>query len=244
MERPDWQDTATLFKKAITAGAQRTGASSCIWKVHGDCLEPFVKVHKGTPRAKSGERYWVWTPERRSTLYVEMWLRCNHCRTCLMNRARLWSRRIRYETENAPRSWFGTLTLNPQQHVQCELLAQSNNRAYFQLTPRQQLKERLAVSGSEVTRYLKRVRKQATGKLRFVCVTELHKSGYPHYHLLIHEQVRGCVLHKMLANQWSWGFEKWRVLDPQTAPAWYLCKYLTKENIDRVRASIRYGGGA
>lgn len=229
------------MRKALRHGAKRVSASTVHWHCEADCENPWYRSIEATPSARPHpetgddntgtiDKMYEWTPGRRHFLRVELWTRCNRCQKCLAARARLWAARIRYETENAPRTWFGTLTLNPASHLRCEVLAQRSGS-----TP-------LAVSGKEVTRYLKRLRKHATGKLRFVCVTERHKSGKHHYHLLIHEQTRGCLTHRVLAEQWTWGFEKFRVVDPQIQPAWYLCKYLTKEYVDRVRASVRYGG--
>lgn len=192
------------------------------------------------------DRYWEWVPGRRHSLYLEHWLRCNRCSECLKHRARLWAARIHYEVENAPRTWFGTLTLNPSRLFQTELEARRAVAGYDQLPLWDKRKERLRVSGSEVTRYMKRLRKEATAKIRFVCVTETTSSGerefHPHYHLLVHEQTRGALLHSVLAKHWTWGFEKWRLIEPQTRPEWYLCKYLLKERGDRVRASVLYGG--
>lgn len=228
--RHTWEHVAGLFRKALAGGGERLSASAVRWKVHGDCEDPFVKEWVGTPAPLDGGKYWTWTPERRSTLRVEMWLRCNRCENCRKATARLWSHRISYEVANAPRSWFGTLTLNPASHFKCEVAARKDG-----VTP-------LHVSGLEVTRYLKRLRHHAKAPIRFVCVTELHKSGLPHYHLLIHEQQRGALSHAVLAEHWTWGFERWRVVDPQSQPAWYLCKYLVKQKVDRVRASLLYGG--
>lgn len=125
------------------------------------------------------------------------------------------------------------------------MLARKDNRDYDDLSDQQKLKARLKHSGSEVTRYLKRLRHHAKAPLRFVCVTELHKEkliGLPHYHLLIHEQTRNAITHAVLAEHWKWGFERWRLLEPSSRAEWYLCKYLAKSNDDRVRASLRYGG--
>lgn len=245
MERQHHDQVAALMRKALAAGAERLSASTVRWQCHADCENPFIKTVVGSPSDK-GVRYYEWTPGRRSTLYVEIWLRCNNCPNCARARSRLWRGRINYELMNAPRSWFGTLTLTPERHHFCEVAARheiGGIEPWFQLGQDEQQKAVLRYSLAEVTRYVKRIRKQASGKLRFVCVTEYHKSGLPHFHMLVHEQTRGCVTHKILSSAWIWGFEKWRVAPTEDRRvAGYLCKYLTKSNVARVRASLRYGG--
>lgn len=245
-----WDAAFALYAKAILNGATRVNAARAEWHIAGNCEEPYITEYVGRPSAKrllaDGQdsqfeddsaytpKHYVWMPGRRHIIRVFIATRCNKCERCARSRRRLWMSRIKYETDNAPRTWFGTLTLNPMWLLRCEVQGRKDG-----VSP-------LAVSGQEVTRYLKRLRKHATGKLRFVCVTEEESSGerefHPHYHMLVHEQTRGAIKHAVLAEQWSWGFERWRVVDPQTQPAWYLCKYLTKSSTDRIRASILYGG--
>lgn len=245
MERRSHDQVAALMRKALAAGATRLSASSVRWLCHADCENPWVQTHVGRP-ADEGSKFYAWDPSRKFTLHVEIWLRCNRCPNCNRYRSRLWRWRINYELMNAPRSWFGTLTMAPERHAYCEALArvkEGGPTAFYALEPWRQRKAVLNVSAEEVTRYMKRLRKKATDRLRFVCVTEYHKSGLPHYHILVHEQVRGCVTHRALSKTWTWGFEKWRVAPNEPRIAGYLCKYLTKSNVARVRASVRYGRG-
>ena len=60
----------------------------------------------------------------------------------------------------------------------------------------------------------------------------------PHYHLLIHE-VEGTLTKAVLQAAWSYGFSQAKLADPKTAI--YVCKYLTKGEGARVRASLGYG---
>lgn len=236
-----------MFSRALKGGAVRRSMSSVDWNLQADCEHPFTTEYWGRPSAdprpevgdvsdegRHNPKHWLWTPGRRFLLRIFVHTRCHQCGPCLKARARLWRHRIAYEMLNAPRTWFGSLTLNPVSLFRASVEAKKRDV------------DVLVVSGEEVTRYLKRVRKHATGKLRYVCVTETVSSGerefHPHYHLLIHEQTRGAVLHRVLADQWTWGFERWRLVEPREQPEWYLTKYLLKENRDRVRASVLYGG--
>lgn len=117
----------------------------------------------------------------------------------------------------------------------------------------------------EITRYLKRVRKES-GSFRYLIVCEAHKSGMPHYHGLIHEhgnRVRWDALHDqwtlgiseiVLVKDgdlykevyWEHGKRKWRwTAEPLAAGqiARYCAKYLSKSVLARVRASQAYGDG-
>lgn len=91
-------------------------------------------------------------------------------------------------------------------------------------------------------------------ELRSHCVT-----GHPHIHILMHEVDAGRpLLKKFLSGRWSdrksdwetppsWklGFTKFKLLDDvqdRKKGAMYLCKYLSKAMLARVRPSIDYGG--
>ena len=65
----------------------------------------------------------------------------------------------------------------------------------------------------------------------------------PHYHLLVHEIVgRPPLRHAMLKRQWLAGFVDAKLVTDERQ-ATYACKYLTKSQAARVRASLGYGGG-
>lgn len=193
-------------------------------------------------RVEAGARVPV-EQRTRHPLQLELQVRCRKCDKCRELRRIIWSQRAQAETQVAPRTWFGTLTLSPEAQVTM------GNRARVRLAAQgidfeaisfaDQFAERHREIGSEITKYLKRVRKQC-GSFRYLLVVEHHKSGLPHYHMLVHEVVEGAVTHAVLAQQWQIGFEKWRLV-AQTKQATYLCKYLAKTNAARVRASAEYG---
>lgn len=138
------------------------------------------------------------------------------------------------ETAIAPRTWFVTWTLRPDEHYRALLLGGSERRSddeEYDIRHRQISKW--------ITLAVKRLRKQTGATIRLLCVAEAHASGLPHYHLLIHE-VKGAVRERDLTACWPHGFSKSRlVADPRAAA--YVTKYLSKSMRARVRASIDYG---
>ena len=142
------------------------------------------------------------------------------------------------EVTQAKRTWFVTLTIRPGQLYMCELMANKRDVLLHQRTQDEQERARFAVIVEEIQRFLKRIRKNSNAKLRYICVQELHKSGNPHYHLLIHE-VEGTLTKAVLQKAWTYGFSQAKLAEPRTAI--YVCKYLTKGEGARVRASLGYG---
>jgi len=151
------------------------------------------------------------------------------------------------ECKLAERNWLGTLTLRPdrQQHaLDVARLAEARQGCDFDaLSVEEQFRKRHGVISKEITRWMKRVRKNSGAPLRFFLVVEAHKSGAPHYHVIIHESDPAKpVRHAVLVKAWTWGFSKFNLLHDKTAAA-YATKYLSKSSLARVRASERYGTG-
>lgn len=177
-------------------------------------------------------------------LTLLMSLRCRKCDPCRMRRQRMWSSRAKAETQASVRTWFGTLTLNPAAHM--TMLSRARVRLAQQGVDLdaepygEQFLQRHFECSIEITKYLKRIRKESGAKFRYLLVAEHHKSGLPHYHVLLHERDGIGVKHRTLATQWQIGFEKWRIVSDIREAA-YLCKYLSKATVARVRASGAYG---
>ena len=142
------------------------------------------------------------------------------------------------EISQAQRTWFVTLTIRPGQLFLCEALASKRDVGYQSRTQDEQEGARFAVIVEELQKFLKRIRKNSKAKLRYILVQELHKNGNPHYHMLIHE-VEGTLTKAVIQSAWSWGFSQVKLTDPRTAI--YVCKYLSKSQGARVRASLGYG---
>lgn len=195
----------------------------------------------------------------------------SHCTWCLKMRGRAWAIRAQSEIRLSERTWFGTLTLSPEAHYRALCRADGGGAfgvkvkggkpvelKFADLTPGDQFGARLKAIAPEITKWLKRVRKQSGAPLRYLLVVEAHKSGLPHFHVLVH-QCRGDmpVTWRDLHDSWSLGHSKFNLVkadefgkadDPSvwqqpSRTAWYVCKYLTKGCLARVRASTDYGIG-
>lgn len=198
--------------------------------------------------------------DRRYDRTIEMDCRCRSCGPCLLNRAREWAARSYVELSRASRAWFVTLTLNPGTRfrltAQCALRASQQGPCFHgdkgdrgndfdKFSPRKKSEWLSEELKPEVTRYIKRIRKESSALLRYICVTETHKDGTPHVHLLVYETPgNGSVSYRTLSRQWRrWGLG---ICEPELVAcerdsAWYVCSYISKGINGRVRASFSYG---
>jgi len=177
-------------------------------------------------------------------LPLEMSARCRKCEGCLEHRRRLWTARALEETNVARRTWFGTLTVRPEDRFRLKLKAEIRARKrgwepLAEMAPSDAFKKVVDEHNREITLFFKRLRKESGAPLRYLLVTEKHKSGDPHFHCLVHE-ASVPVRKELLERQWPLGFSSWRLVRDAKS-AFYVCKYLSKDNETRVRASVRYG---
>ncbi len=180
---------------------------------------------------------------------LELETRCRKCPRCLQARAAYWRKRAESELgQTRGRTWFGTLTLSPDSHFKAlcaaslRLAAQGTN--FDDLDSQDQFLERHREIGREITLWLKRVRKESGIPLRFFLTAEAHKSGLPHYHILVHEASPDAPLRaKVLRTQWKLGFTRFNLVAEggERRSAAYVAKYLSKSASARVRASAGYG---
>lgn len=200
-------------------------------------------------------------PLGRPGLTAHLEVRCRKCAACQAERRAAWRARMRVELNVSPRTWFVTLTMRPDEHHRFQVLARRKIAAGAIVRSDVVEHERLwpvwaQLELEAVTRYLKRVRKgghfrhecgqaleQASTRMRYVLVVERHKSGAPHFHLLVHEMAGyPGFSRRWLSSQWPHGFGVWKIADIRTAG--YVAKYVGKEIACRVRASRRYGDSA
>lgn len=139
---------------------------------------------------------------------------------------------------------MGTLTLRPG--ARSIVLARARQRAgvngddYDALSPDKRYALMHAVIGRDLTLMMKRMR-LSSDCLRFIIIAEAHKDGWPHYHVLVHEpDPFHRVTWAQLAVVWKLGFSKWKLVTDHKG-AVYASKYLGKDMLARVRASVRYG---
>lgn len=208
----------------------------------GDCMAPIGVHAKGAP-----DPHLVATSiEKDKPAFVKYDIRCRRCEACLRHRMRLWTARAMDETRVSSRTWFGTLTVAPAHRFSAIMkadLAQhaSKGRPWLSLSDAEQFQKICDQLQPEVTRFLKRVRKNK--RFRYLLVSEEHKDGFPHFHMLLHE-VGINITKRELDSQWALGFSQWRLVDGNDMrQVSYVCKYLSKSALTRVRASLRYGRG-
>lgn len=112
---------------------------------------------------------------------------------------------------------------------------------YDALSEEEQFRERVRAISPEITKFIKRVRKNSGAPLRYLWVAERHKSGAPHFHMLVHEVDEASpVRYDVLTSAWWFGFTRFKLIE-DTKAAGYVSKYLSKDACARVRASLHYG---
>lgn len=245
-----------LARRAIEAGAAQTAISSFLWDVSGRCQRPrrvtltgrqLLRPRSALRRTRAGKIYRklgaeydrvVNTDLTNAPLWLDMDVPCRQCEPCLAHRRRVWQSRILTEILASRRTWFGTLTLSPEEHYLSECRVGST---FSVLSEHEKLLALHKANSDLLTRYWKRVRKASVGRLRLCLVMEPHKSGLPHYHALVHETHEGRTTKATLKEQWPHGFSRWKLVDDPRKGSWYVAKYLTKTIGARVRASKSYG---
>lgn len=184
-----------------------------------------------------------WGPAFASTVYLSV--RCRKCSACLKQRAKVWATRGQLELLAARRSWFGTLTVSPQERFRARLRADAacdkRGVRFLSLSDSEQFAEIAKILRGDFQLYLKRVRKASRARIRYLMTTEAHADGFPHLHLLLHEY-EGATTKRLLEEQWPLGLSHWRLVDAHDHKVpWYVAKYLTKSILAKPIASLRYG---
>lgn len=256
-----------LAAHALSNGGVRKTLTHVHWDASGRCEAPQLIELEG--RLNEREKASRWEPTEHANILalwvgnkdpvyrfadlfpheapivVTMEVPCRRCGRCLRRRAAHWRARAMAEINGAPRTWFGTITLAPEHHLKAEYAAHSRLLAggtvFAKLSEAERFREVHTEHGRELTKWLKRVRKESEATLRYILVAEAHKSGNAHYHCLIHETVGGgSVKERTLRTQWKLGHSKFNLVGDKRA-AGYVCKYLSKSVLCRVRASKNYG---
>jgi len=169
--------------------------------------------------------------------YFTAYLPCRKCEVCLKRRASQWRARAKKELLFSTRTWFGTLTVNPYERVKIDIRARCRHHP---TTSDELFKARHAEISREITLYFKRLRKEGA-KLRYLLVAEQHKDGWPHYHCLIHEKDTP-ITKRLLQSHWLIGFSSFKLVDLfDQKVAYYVTKYISKQALARIRASLKYG---
>jgi hypothetical protein len=149
------------------------------------------------------------------------------------------------ELRLATRTWFATLTLTPEQATRAVFAGERHlvrrGHTLSEVSEGERFRATAQAVSPEITRWLKRIRKNSGARLRYILVCEAHKSGVPHWHGLIHEY-DGKVGNRELEASWRYGLSHFRLVDGRDKrTAFYVAKYLGKSALTRVRASEHYG---
>lgn len=215
------------------------------WDISGNCLRPVTVELAGRKRIYGGKHVTVTADTGTQPDWVVMEVKCRKCENCLAARSRQWSLRSRNETSQSVRTWMCTLTLAPT--ARTELLYRAVRRLsrsgvqFEKLSVQEQFLEVEKEGFRDVQLWLKRLRKNTGAPIRYLAVTEAHKSGDPHYHVLLHEQGKPLRYDGDLKGSWRKGFGHFKLVR-DAAAASYVTKYLSKSIAARVRASGSYGG--
>lgn len=185
---------------------------------------------------------------------IEIHVRCRRCEPCLKAKSAFWKLRAMHETGQSTRTWFVTLTWSDAALLRALYAVDASGLDKSQL-----FAARLKYLAPQVTKWLQRIRKglrtcgETQVSFRYLLVWEEHDSedtaenrrGMPHAHLLIHEQGQ-TISKRRVEREWKEGFAKARLVEGVNPAeihkaAAYVCKYIAKSMLSRVRASAGYG---
>jgi hypothetical protein len=253
-------DVYAASKAALTDGGEviphpvyPDAAQHVVWDQSRGCLAPWFLLELGDPHFTADVRAAyerAWQPARS----LERRLACRTgCPVCLEHRGRLWTAKMISEFQDAVRTWMLTLTYSPEVRYLRELEARKRfgEAAFDRLSRSERTVELVRECGEDLTKLVKLLRYQMSqnvglrGKspgLRYCAVAEAHKDGFPHFHLVLHETKPDVPLRKaVITAKWEHGHSVARLVDDVRGIA-YVGKYLSKDALSRVRASVKYGG--
>jgi len=171
--------------------------------------------------------------------YVDVYARCRACFACLQARGFAWRERAATEIAaaryNSHRTWFVTFTFKGDFHLYALGALGLSRDNWPQVA---------GIANQRVTLWLKKVRK--TSNFRYMIALEAHKSGVPHLHALLHEtSSEKPIREREMRRCWRQnGFLQAKLVDPSIDAGIisnYVCKYISKALLARVRASKGYG---
>lgn len=243
-------DVRAVQLKALANGgrirynADGTPTKTVEWDVSGNCQSSVsVELH-GRAEIMIGNNTIEVSRGVNTPNFCAMQVRCRKCPNCLKVRGAQWRYRAMSEWRNSNRTWLATLTINPENlahslHVVRAGLSKQGVD-YEALPVDEQFRLLDKTVFGEIQQWLKRVRKNSGKTIRYLCITEAHKSGVPHWHLLIHEPDTPLRYDADLKGSWGMGFSSFKLVR-DAAGAGYVTKYLSKAIGSQVRASLAYG---
>lgn len=222
----------------VAVAAEQIGPVS--WRVSraGSCEAPRLVELVGVPLCGAGP---VGVAKDSTRLYLEMRVRCRRCPSCLDWRRKMWAARSVCEMVGR-KTWMGTLTLDAVSLYKAECAARLwlDGRGVPDPSPSEWTDAVSRQVVPDIQRYFKRVRKNSGARLRLVYVPELgSRTRRLHYHALV-TCIEGGLLKRHLLG-WPLGFTKWKLVKDESKAAFYVAKYIGKDAVGRLRASLRYG---
>jgi hypothetical protein len=133
--------------------------------------------------------------------------------------------------------------MNPELPGRFTYVPMSEVKSWEELPRDERFRLVAAELSKEITKMFKRLRKQGF-ELRYLLTAEFHEDGFPHWHLLLHEvDATNPITWRTIQGAWPFGFVKAKLIRKTSSlkAAWYVCKYVAKDAVARVRASVGYG---
>jgi len=242
----DVETIQRMFVDAMSTDTfTRHGSRMGTWDISGTCESP-VPVTHWSRKTGLAKNLAIGLFKNPAMIELTLLTSCRKCTACLRYLAWFWRSRAETELAQAKRTWMVTFTCRPDFHVWIDHECATRERNFWAQPTDKIFAARSKVFGKEITKYLKRLRKQTKTKIRYLLIAERHDGsdtsefmrGRPHYHMLLHEQDI-AVTKRVIQAQWAHGFTDAKLAD--TGASWYVSKYITKASQARVRASLRYG---
>lgn len=231
------------------------------WRAHlaGNCTAPFERRLIGAVNAYSRRKH-----RKSAGIVLTEEYRCGKCGPCREHRRKTWMARAVVEHNRSARSWMVTFTLSPAWQAELSVKAdklyrQKHANADLPTSKQERLDLKMRVLKRLIGRWLRVLAGPGStaSKRAYVLVAELHKSGEPHFHMLIHEREAGSIFRdedchftrrgeyfvgdeSRAKKLWRFGFCRISMCKDE-AGAVYVMKYLAKTQTYRVAASQHYG---
>lgn len=234
---PDTVDRIIL--KGLGNGLVQHSARSYFWDISGSCTDSVPRFF--------WSRDYIDKPKGRKPVNLELHVPCRRCDACRKKRKHFWAKRALTELAWSNRTWFGTLSFYPsvsyKRECEARLRLARSGTDFDRLPAVEKFVERTKEHGKDLTLYLKRLRKRlGPGRpFKYLAVAEPHKSGYLHFHCLVHER-GGNITEKELRDPWkrNGSITEFKLCESPDM-VYYVAKYLHKYKVARVRASLLYG---
>lgn len=169
----------------------------------------------------------LYLPVKHTKHYLRV--RCGHCITCKMARAREWSLRLEMESQYWKDLCFVTLTYDddnlPYHIVSKELICEDIGQSGSDIADDFYMP---SLAYDDLTLFVKRLRKCIDFKIRYFAVGEYGtRRGRPHWHILFFGLPGTDECQRLIQEKWDKGFVKVKPFFPETCV--YVAGYVQKK---------------